>query len=83
MREPTEADVLRKRPLWLDAERDVTGRQALLSSGAPSDAFRARQNNRGADHGMHFDRFPEKEIGRGDGADRDQMMERADGERSQ
>ena len=69
--------------MWLNAERDVAGRQALLASGSTSDAFCADQNNSSANHGMYFDRFPEKEIGGGDGADRDQMMERADGERSQ
>ena len=76
-------DVLGGRPLWLDTEGYVAGRQALFGSGSTPHAFGPRQNNCGADYGMRFDRFPENEIGKGNGADRNQVMERADGERSQ
>jgi len=76
-------DVLEGRPLWLDTECHVARRQALLGPSSTPHAFGAHQNNRGADHGMRFDRLPENEIGKGDGADRNQVMERADGERSQ
>ena len=69
--------------MWLGTEGHVPGRQTLLPPGASPHALSACQDDCGADYGMPVDRISEKEIGKGNGAHWNEVMERADGERRQ